>query len=343
MNCFAIGDIQIPKEHFDAALASCGLFESYRSAYWDICETRAQFRDVIRSLETIGPDSFKPSEKVLASVRDVDVLFTHHHPVSGALMDAAPKLKIIASARGGVENIDLKAMRERGVRLLHCPNHNAVAVAEYTIGLMICEMRNMARADRALRQGVWREDYPNRQKIGELSDANVGILGFGTIGRLVASRLQAFGTTILAHDPYVPDAEIAAAGCIPCAKETLLRQTDIVTLHSRAAQNQPPVIGPAELAMMKPSAYLINTARAMLVDMDALYTALKEKRLMGAAIDVFATEPVPSDFSLLALDNVTLCNHRGGDTYNSYAHAPRLLLGQLKALLETGKTKFLIE
>ena len=242
-----------------------------------------------------------------------------------------------------MENIDLKAAHEHGVSVIHCPAHNAIAVAEYAIGLMIAESRNIARADRGLRSGTWIEKYPDSAAIPELRGSNVGIIGFGTIGRLVAERLQVFGAKILVSDPFVPAEAVTAASCEPVSKEELLRRSDFVTLHGRIGAGDPPIIGEQELREMKPTAVLVNTARAVLVDMEALYTALKEHWIMGAAVDVFPMEPLPKDYKLLTLDNITLTNHRGGDTINSYIKAPELLLQQFDELLTTGTTRCLIQ
>jgi D-3-phosphoglycerate dehydrogenase len=260
---------------------------------------------------------------------EADVLFIHLCPVSAESIYSAPKLKYIATARGGVENIDLKAAKDREITIINCPAHNAVAVAEYVIGLIICEMRNIARSYLGLQRGEWIERYPNSDAIPELRTCVAGIVGFGTIGRLVAERLRAFETRILVFDPYVCAKEISSAGCEAVGFEELLKVSDIITLHGRLPPETPPLIGRGELAIMKPTAYLINTARASLVDMDAAYIALREGRIRGAAFDVFSSEPLRSGDPMLSLDNVTLTSHRAGDTLNSYILAPRLLLRRL--------------
>jgi D-3-phosphoglycerate dehydrogenase len=342
MKCLAIGDLLLTNDHFDIVLKDCGLFEEYRSIFWPVGESRAQFRDVIRRLETLGSRAYEPSAEIYNAVSNIDVLFIHQHPVSREMIEAAPNLKYIISARGGVENIDVESAREKGIIIINCPAHNAIAVAEYTIGLIINEMRNITRADSSLRRGIWREFYPNTERIGELRDAAIGLIGFGTIGKLVAEILKVFGSTILVFDPYVNPLEIESEGYKAVTLEKLLKTSDVVSLHGRIPNNAPPIITAKELYLMKPEAYLINTARAALVDMEDLYDALKNKRIMGAAIDVFPEEPLPENYPFLQLDNCTLTNHRGGDTYNCFAKAPELLLKQFKELLETGKTRFMI-
>ncbi len=342
MKCVAIGDLLLPASAFDDAICGQAWVDSYDSFNWSVTQKRDETRHVVREMETKGSRAFLPTEEELARVKDAEVLMTHLYTIPSELFDAAGNLKYILSARGGLENIDLDAAKAHNVRVIHCPAHNAIAVAEYAIALMLAESRNIARAHCGLINGTWIERYPDSQAIPELRGSTVGIIGFGTIGRLVAERLKVFGTRILVNDPFLPAEVIEAAGCTPADKDALLRESDFVTLHGRIAAGDPPIIGARELELMKPTAYLINTARAMLVDMDALYDALRDRSIMGAALDVFPMEPLPGDYKFLKLDNVTLTNHRGGDTINSYIKAPELLAQYLNEYLEKGTTRFLV-
>ena len=170
----------------------------------------------------------------------------------------------------------------------------------------------------------------------------VGLIGFGAIGQLVAQRLQPFGCSIMVHDPYLDASVIEQLGCIAVDKKTLLEESDIVSLHGRIGPNDPPIIGREELRLMKPVSYLINTARAVLVDMPALEEALQNGSIMGAAIDVFPKEPLTKEDAVVQLDNCTLTNHRGGGTLDSYERSPELLLEQLQEAVQTGHTKYMI-
>ncbi|MBQ6373832.1 MAG: 2-hydroxyacid dehydrogenase [Clostridia bacterium] len=344
MKCVAIGDMLLPAAVFDASIPGRSWVTAYESHDWYVTAniTRDASRTVIRRMETLGSRAYLPTEEELAWVKDAEVLMTHMYCVPNEVFDAAPKLKYVVSCRGGLENIDLDAAREYGVTVLHCPAHNAYAVAEMAIALMMVESRNLARSHMGLVNGQWIERYPNSAAIPELRGSTVGIIGYGTIGRLVAERLKPFGADIIAHDPFVADEAIERDGLRAVDKATLLRESDFVTLHGRIGPNDPPVIGAAELRLMKPSAYLINTARAVLVDMDALYDALAERRIMGAALDVFPMEPLPKDYKVLSLDNVTLTNHRGGDTLNCFHKAPEMVAGYLEELLEKGTTRYMV-
>lgn len=343
--CVAIGDLLIPASAFDADIKNQEWVSEYDSFNWNIADKRDALRNVVRKMETEGSRAFIPTAEELERVKDAEVLMTHLYTVPSELFEAAPRLRFILSCRGGLENIDLKAAKEHGVKVIHCPAHNAYAVAEYAIALMLVESRNIARAHRGLMNGVWIERYPNSAAIPELRGSTVGLIGFGTIGRLVAERLKPFDVRLMVNDPFLPDEIIEKEGCIPASKEELLRQSDFISLHGRIGPNDPPIIGAAELDMMKPSAYLINTARAVLVDMDALYDALKSHKIMGAAIDVFRSEPLNDqapDYKFLELENVTITNHRGGDTLNSYWKAPEMLSESLCEYLEKGATRFLV-
>jgi D-3-phosphoglycerate dehydrogenase len=168
----------------------------------------------------------------------------------------------------------------------------------------------------------------------ELRTQTLGLIGFGSVGRRVAERAVALGMPVLAHDPYVPAAQVTAAGCNPVSLEGLLREADIVSLHARGSGA--PLLGERELLLMKPGAYLVNTARAVLLDYDALYRLLRDGRLAGAALDVFPTEPLPPDSPFLALPNVTLTPHLAGASTNVEEHQSEIMIANLRALLYGG-------
>ncbi|HIX68926.1 MAG TPA: 2-hydroxyacid dehydrogenase [Candidatus Anaerostipes excrementavium] len=328
--CVAVGDMFIHPDDFRQAFEQYPIFDTCRYITWKEDADRQEARAIIRRIETEGSMAYPPDQQLLREIEDAEAVFLHLCPISREVIERAKHLKYILTCRGGVENIDMEAAGENGVTVVNCPEHNAYAVAEYTIGLMICEMRSIARADRALKNGEWREQYPNSGKIREMRNISIGLIGFGTIGRLVAERLKGFGSRILIHDPFVAAEEIEKEGYLPMEKEDLLREADVVSLHGRIGPGEPPLIGAKELKMMKKDAYLINTARAALVDMDALYQALKEEEILGAAIDVFPTEPIAPDDPLAHLDHVTAGNHRGGDTLESYTKAPEAVLLKLQ-------------
>lgn len=310
------------------------------SLFWGE-EDRKAMRNAVRAIETGGPYALDPPASLCGCMENCDVLMVHLCPVPVSVLEKAPNLKVIASTRGGLENIDVEAATVRGVAVLSNPAHNANAVAEMTIGLILAETRNICRSAIALSaHNIWREQYPNSGQIHELSASTVGIVGFGTIGRLVAMKLKSFGCRILVADPYVSNQDVRDAGCELMHLEELLGVSDIVTLHMRVTPQTVGIINSQAIARMKPTACLVNTARAALVDMDALYAALQSNRIRGAALDVFPIEPIDRTYPLLELDNVTLTNHRGGDTVESYSDSPSMVLKQALRYLDGQPPRF---
>lgn len=331
MKLTAVADVFIKEEYYREGTAQYPEFELIGTPFFGVND-RTQMRETVRLIETGGPTACAPPAALSALIEETEVLMVHLCPVSEVLLERANKLKLILTNRGGTENIDLAAASARGIPVLANPAHNANAVAEYTVGLILGEMRNIGRAHAALKAGEWRERFPNSGAIWELRGQTVGLIGFGTIARLVARKLQGFDCRVLVCDPFVAadDPELAQYGCPKVELDELLAASDVVSIHARSSGK--PLLGEDELARMKPSAYLINTARAHLVDYDALARALTAGALRGAALDVFPAEPVPADHPLLALDCVTLTNHRGGDTVNSYADSPAMLFAEARKL-----------
>jgi len=307
--------------------------------------SRNDMRAVADKLEKEGAYSFPAPAELYELVRDADVLMVHLCPVPREVMEAAPNLKYILTNRGGLENIDLDAARELGIPVLYNPAHNGNAVAELTVCLMVCETRNVARAHYSLKNGEWRENFPNVGRVFELRGKTIGLVGFGTIGRMVSEKLQPWNVRILATDPNVSpdDPDLAKWNVTLVDPDTLFSQSDIVSVHARTLTKER-IIGKHELDLMKPTATFINTARAYLVDYDYLAEILREKRITGAALEVFPKEPLPEDSPFIILDNVTLTNHRGGDTVNCYSDSPEYLIRAMLALIENGtRPKFYIE
>ena len=295
-------------------------------------EDREAMRETARLLETGHRDSLPIPALLPEAVKDADLLIVHLCPVTGSLLDNAPRLKAVLSCRGGVENLDVEAATERGIIISNNPAHNANAVAEYTLGLILCETRNICRSHFALKNGQWRKVYPNTATtIRELKDLTVGVVGFGSVGRLVAEKLKALGCRILVSDPFCKEAPYSI---VPL--DELLQKSDVVTLHARA---KGVIIGERELEMLKPTAVLINTARAHLVDTLALKRSLDRGRPLSVALDVFDTEPDIPGF-LREYDNVTITSHRAGDTVNSYKDAPAFAMDNYLGFLEGKPLRF---
>lgn len=287
-----------------------------------------------RTAEVQGAENCPVTEEMLQAVRDADAIVVHTAPVNRAVLDAAPAVKHVGVLRTGVENVNVELCTQRGIAVYNADGRNAVAVADQTVAMMLCEMRNIARGHAALMAGKWVKVFPNVYDSHDMCNCTVGILGVGKIGSLVAQRLRGFGCKILGCDPYLPEAEVLARGCDEAVgKEELLRRADFVTMHMVYKEGDPHLIGAAELALMKKSAILVNCARAGLVDTDALAAALAEKRIGGAAIDVFDAEPLPEGHPFLSLPNVTLTPHSAGTTVDAFANSVGIIRAQFQQLL----------
>ena len=310
-----MGDRFMLSEIFETAiLARCGAHEltihKHDLPWPDVPMEHGYARAGLDGLkEYLGePDA------VVEFVGESDIFVTHLAPLSASMMDRLPKLRLVAVSRGGPVNIDMKAARTRNIRVVNAPGRNASAVAEFTIGAILAQTRNITRGHDALRAGNWRGDLYRADVTGdELSDMTVGVIGYGAVGTRVVKLLKAFGCRILVCDPYVqltPDDRNDAV--LQVSLERLLAESNVITLHARVTPETTGMIGKDALARMKKGAYFINTARGPMVDYDALYDALHSNRLRGAMLETFGVEPPPPDWPLLKLENVTLTPHIAG-------------------------------
>lgn len=231
----------------------------------------------------------------------------------------------------------MKEANNNNILVINTPNHNSNSTAEYTIGLMLAEIRNIIRSFHLLKSLQWREYYPNSKNIPEIKNMTVGLLGFGNVARLFAKKLQCFQPKILIHDLYVSLDFIQESNCIPGSYEKLFKESDILSIHVRLAKQTENLISENTFKLMKLTAYLINTGRAAIIDTNTLYKALKENWITGTSVDVFIKEPKPKDEPLLNFDNITLTNHRAGDTLNSYIKAPDIMSDELVRLFNGDK------
>lgn len=276
------------------------------------------------NVELHGPEVEAPAEGAYGVVEDAEILIVHMCPVPRSLIEAGRRLRVIGVARAGYENIDVAAASDQGVPAVHIMGRNDTTVAEFAIGLMLAEMRHISRAHCAAMQGEWFE-IVDPLSCFELGHKTIGLIGFGSVGRLLARRLSGFEPRLLVYDPYVSDETLRAAGAEPASFEDLLRESDVVSLHARLTSENAGLIDRQALAMMKPTAYFINTARAGLVDEQALLEALQQKRIAGAALDVFWDEPIPGGSPWLELDNVTFASHLAGTTRDAFIKSVKLV------------------
>jgi D-3-phosphoglycerate dehydrogenase / 2-oxoglutarate reductase len=330
MKLLAISDTYIPAafmEHGLAGLAPLGVEVEVRR--WEH-PTLVALQEANLAIEKGGPDAVPLPPEVTAGAAGFDFVVVQFAPVGREFIQAATRLKVIAVLRGGTENVDVPLATEIGVSVMNTPGRNARAVAECALGLILAEIRNLARSHALLKGGDWRRSFPNSDAIPELNEKTVGLIGFGAVGKLMAGYLAAMGSRVIAHDPYFR----GDPGPVSLVDlETLMRQSDVISIHARLTEESYHLIGERELAWMKPSAILVNTARSGLVDEGALVRALAERRIMGAAIDVFDVEPLPPDHPLLKLDNVTITPHLAGSSIDAFRNSPKLMAGHLERML----------
>lgn len=257
-----------------------------------------------------GPYSSRP--EVLAALPKAHALIVRSTTqVDRELLQAAPHLQVVARAGAQLQNIDIEAATRLGIMVIHVPDTNVIAVVEHTFAMLLALARNLPRADQLVRQGDW----PRHSMLGfQLFGKTLGIIGFGRLGREVAQRAQAFGMKVLAYDPYVDLALARAQGVEMVNFLELLHRADIVSLHTSYTRQTHQIINASTLEQMKPGACLVNCAHAGLVDEDALYRALVNGKLGGAAIDTFAEEPPPPEHPLFQLPNVVVAPHLNQNT-----------------------------
>jgi len=241
-------------------------------------------------------------------IQDYDGLIVGADIVSRTVMEHAPRLKIISKHGIGLDNIDLQAAEELGIKVCYAAGSNTVAVAELACAMIMTLARGLVKTTGGVASGEW-----NRSRGVELMGASLGVLGTGAIGREVIKRMAAFGMRIQAFDPYPNTAFVHKYGGCYVEFDKLLQQSDFITLHLPLTAETCKMIAAEQLSQMKPGAFLVNAARGGIVDEAALYQALLSGRLAGAGIDTFEDEP-PTGNPLLTLDNVVLSPHLGGYT-----------------------------
>ena len=256
-----------------------------------------------------------PREEFLRRIADVDgILQWGGDPIDGQAMDAAPKLKVIANVSVGYNNIDVEAATQRGIRVSNTPGVVTGSTADLAFALMLVISRRLIEMTQIVLRGEWRSFGPMEILGYDVYGKTLGIIGMGRIGAAVAQRAKGFDMKVLYHNRHrrQDEAELGAEYVkdIP----TLLGRSDFVSIHVPLSRETKHLIGAKELACMKPTAILINTARGAVVDQRALYEVLKRKQILGAALDVTEEEPISPDDPLLKLDNVIVMPHIGTQT-----------------------------
>ncbi len=242
------------------------------------------------------------------------IMLSTLEPVSAALLDRLPRLRVVGRYGVGLDNVDLDAASERGVVVTHYPAYCTDEVADHALSMILALNRQIVALDKSLRRGEWLVHRSATrsllaQPVPALRESTLGIIGFGRIGRAVAHRAKAFGLTLIVHDPHLEPEAVQTDGAEPVSLVELFARSDMVTIHCPLTPDTRGLVNGAMLSLMKPTAYVVNTARGPIVDLPALVEALQSGTIAGAALDVTYPEPLPSDSALYSLPNVILTPH----------------------------------
>jgi D-3-phosphoglycerate dehydrogenase len=269
------------------------------------------------TIDALGPDfeirfcdgADRPA--LLTAISDVDaVLIRSATRIDAEVLAAATRLRVVARAGVGLDNVDVPAATQFGVMVVNAPTSNIVSAAEMAVALLLATARHLSAASAAMRAGKWkRSAYTGT----ELFEKTLGVVGLGRIGTLVVQRLAAFGMSVIAYDPYVSTVRAGQLGVRLVGLEELLTESDFITVHLPKTAETVGLIGEDQLRLVKPSVWIVNAARGGILDEDALYRALKEGRVAAAGLDVFSTEPC-TDSPLFELDSVVATPHLGAST-----------------------------
>jgi len=276
---------------------------------------------------------------LIEAVKDVDVIMVVYAEITEKIINSAPKLKGIVRYGIGVDNVDIQAASKRKIPVANVPDYCIGTVADHTFALLLALNRKILLADKALRSGECRKwTSPSPKLMGlDLEGKTLGLIGVGKIGSAVAARAKGFGMRVIAYDPYVPKEIAEKLGIQLTDFETLLRNSDFISIHVPLTLETRGMIGEKELKQMKKTAYIINTARGPIIQEEALYKALKNGWIAGAGLDVYEKEPPDSDNPLFKLENVVLTPHIAYYTQeairrlemSAVKEAIRILQGQL--------------
>ncbi|HBR02505.1 MAG TPA: dihydrofolate reductase [Ruminiclostridium sp.] len=280
--------------------------------------------------------TFMNDGDMIKILQGAEILITEFEKIHANIIEACPDLKMVACLRGNPVNIDVPACTKRGIPVVFTPGRNANSVAEYIIGAVLSLIRCIARANCEIRRGrflgkareniydtvfredmVWSMGMPGKSPYSEyrgfeLFGKTFGMVGYGAVGRNLSVKLLAMGMNILVYDPYIAPSDMEREGIEAVSLAEMFSRSDFVSVQCKVTEETKNMIGERELALMRPSAYFINTSRAVVVDQRALVEALANKKIAGAVLDVFWEEPMPSNHPLLFMDNVLITPHIAG-------------------------------
>ncbi len=292
-----------------------------------------QALELLDAAQDVGYDFVKspPLEKLQEIIGDYDaVLIRSSVKIRADVIERADRLKVIGRAGAGLDNVDIDAASRRGVIVMNTPGANTIATAEHAIAMMLSLCRNIPAADASMRAKAWdRKKFMGVQLYGKV----LGVIGLGRIGSTVARRLQAFEMKVLGYDPYISDDMARELKVTPVSLDELLAQSDFITVHSALTGDSKNLLDAEAIAKMKPGVRIVNCARGGLIDTDALVAGLQSGHVAGAALDVYAEEPLPEDSPLRELSNVVVTPHIAASTIEAQRDVGTQIVAQVLAAL----------
>jgi D-3-phosphoglycerate dehydrogenase / 2-oxoglutarate reductase len=342
LKILAVGDSFVPTRLFETGLASLAAEHQIRFIQLDM---DAPFVPMTPSERAIRECAGNPQQLVNALDGD-EILLVHGAPVTDAVLDASPNLKLVGVARGGPVNVDLAAASDRGIAVITAPGRNADAVADLTLAYMVMLARGIMTSVEFVARGgrVGDSAFEGAQFFGhELGGHVLGLVGYGNVGSRVARRALAFGMPLLVYDPYVAADQVESPGIEMADLDELLARSDFVSLHARVTPETVDFFDAKKFGKMKRGAFFINSAREALVDEQALYEALILKHLAGAALDVLKPWPEDTPSPLVSLPNVIITPHIGGATHEAALRGVQILAAQIDRYLAGQPMQYVVD
>lgn len=307
-----------------------------------------------------------PVPEMKEKIRGIELLISEFEDINQEVIEAADKLKIIVCCRNeAFASIDIEAATKKNIPVLRAGGRNAIAVAEHTIALLMAVSKNISLTDHLLKYtdqltNVQYDDEGGKraETMSEWSmdptapfalygggpgmyGKTFGQIGFGMIGKEVAKRAHALDMNVLVYDPYVSQEQMDYLGAKKVDLDTVMKESDFISVNCNVVPETVGLVSREKIALMKPTAYFVNTARAKVLDYDALYDALAEKKIAGAGLDVYPVEPIPAGNKFLSLRNVVLTPHLAGSARDIVGHQTNIVLADVKRILDGGKPRFI--
>ncbi|WP_407432652.1 phosphoglycerate dehydrogenase [Methanobrevibacter sp.] len=291
----------------------------------------------LKEVADVTVDTSITPEELVNTIHEYDgIIVRSRTKVTREVISKADNLKIIARAGVGVDNIDLDAATEKGIMVVNSPESTSITVAEHTMGLLLSMARKLSIADKSVKEGKWEK----KRFMGvELRNKTLGVIGMGRIGSQVVNRCKAFEMDAVAYDPYLPEEVAKQMGVELTDLETVLKKADFITIHVPLTPETKHLISNKEFEIMKDTAFITNCARGGIIDEEALYDALKNNKIGGAALDVYEDEPPAEDSKLFELDNIVLTPHIAASTKEAQRDAAIIVADEIIDLFNGGTPK----